>query len=232
VTHLLLTVNHLLLQALFTESSRGELPLPPSLVERLVCQLHLQSLFTESSCRKQSLPLPLLWWRGLPAGYFCRLCLLKVCAGRSFLFLPPSLVHSKNPALSTACPFQFLVYYSVVFGRSWGQSVQGAMLVYPRSGCGSTTCCLFAHLLVCVSQARLEPTPGGRGDPLVSQCNVLWRSFAQAGGLGCQSFAYSWCFFPSNCGKIFDLRSSHCLFPPSSRHLGSPLLLFFIFSSI
>jgi hypothetical protein len=23
------------------------------------------------------------------------------------------------------------------------------MLVYPRSGCGNTVCCLFAHLLVC-----------------------------------------------------------------------------------
>jgi hypothetical protein len=33
----------------------------------------------------------------------------------------------------------------------WGgdQTVQGALLVYPRGGCGNTSCHLFAHLLVC-----------------------------------------------------------------------------------
>jgi hypothetical protein len=119
----------------------------------------------------------------LSAVYFCRLCLLKVCTEfSSFLLLPfqrsgllaiyfsrlsllkvptcpvcsehqPSLLH---------IPFQFLVYYSVflfLWGR--GQSVQGAMLVYPRGSCGNTTCCLFAHLLVCVSQAGLELAFGG-----------------------------------------------------------------------
>jgi hypothetical protein len=50
-------------------------------------------------------------------------------------------------------PFQFLVYYYYYFfflqGR--GQSVQGAMLAYSRDSCGNTTCCLFGHLLVCIS---------------------------------------------------------------------------------
>jgi hypothetical protein len=40
-------------------------------------------------------------------------------------------------------PFQFFIYHSVFFFRAGGQSVQGAILVYPRGGC------VFAHLLVC-----------------------------------------------------------------------------------
>jgi hypothetical protein len=53
---------------------------------------------------------------------------------------PPSLLH---------VPFQFLVYYSLVlfcfvFLQARGQSVQGAILVYPRGGCGNTACHLFA----------------------------------------------------------------------------------------
>jgi hypothetical protein len=110
--HLLPTISQLLLQALFNESLHRELPLPLSPVERLVsvyfCRFCLPKVCVES------VPSSLLWWRSLSAGYFCRLCLLKVCMEFSSLLLPPSLVHSKHPALSAACPFQFLVY-SVVF---------------------------------------------------------------------------------------------------------------------
>jgi hypothetical protein len=35
------------------------------------------------------------------------------------------------------------------FCRVGGQSVQGAMLVYPKGGWENTVCCLFAYLLVC-----------------------------------------------------------------------------------
>jgi hypothetical protein len=69
------------------------------------------------------------------------------------------------------------------------------MLVYPRGGYGSTSCHLFAHLLVCISQAGLELMSDSTGALLFSQCNVAWRSFEQAGSLGCQSFVYSWFFF-------------------------------------
>jgi hypothetical protein len=83
--------------------------------------LPFQSLLTESSC------------------------------GEQLLAPPPSPVCSEHPSL-LCVPFQFLVYYSVVVvvlqGR--GRSVQGAMLAYPRGGCGSTVCLLFAHLLVCI----------------------------------------------------------------------------------
>jgi hypothetical protein len=66
-----------------------------------------------------------------------------------------------------------------------------AMLVYPRGGRGSTVCCLFAYLLVCVSQEDLELMSGRTEDLLVSQCNMAWRSFVWAGCLGCQTFASS-----------------------------------------
>jgi hypothetical protein len=67
---------------------------------------------------------------------------------------------------------------------------------------------------------------GSAGALLVSQCNVVWRSFLWAGGSGYQGFASSWWFFVcqvwlQHLSEIFDLQSSHCLLPPSSHHLGS-----------
>jgi hypothetical protein len=57
----------------------------------------------------------------------------------SSLLLPPSPVHVRHSHPPLLCAsFQFLVY-----------SAQGAMLVYPRGGCGNTMCHLLAHLLVC-----------------------------------------------------------------------------------
>jgi hypothetical protein len=72
----------------------------------------------------------------------------KSSRGEQLLASPPSLVHSEHTTPSAACPFQFLVYYSVfcLFLRGRDQSVQRAMLVYPRGGCGNTVCHLFAHL--------------------------------------------------------------------------------------
>jgi hypothetical protein len=84
------------------------------------------------------------------------------------LLLLPSMVQSKHTALSAACSFQFLVYYSDFFFVGGGQSVQGAMLIYPRGSCWSIACRLFAHLLVCISQAGLKLASGGMGALLVS----------------------------------------------------------------
>jgi hypothetical protein len=142
----------------------------------------------------------------LSAIYFCRLCLLKVHVEFSYLPLFPSPVGSEHPALSVACPFQFLVYYSVFFLWGGSQSVQGAMLVYPRRSCGNTACRLFAHLLVCFSQAGLEPASVSVGALLVSQCNMARRSFVQAGVSECQSFASSWWFFSAKCGSSIPAR--------------------------
>jgi hypothetical protein len=71
-------------------------------------------------------------------------------------FFSPPLRQSGCPALFAMCFFfffQLLVYYSVCFFPMGGsQSVQGAMLIWPRFVCGSNTCCL-AHMVVCFSQA-------------------------------------------------------------------------------
>jgi hypothetical protein len=208
IAHLPPTVSRLLLQALFTESLHGELPFPPSLVEGLAFWLLLQPLFIESSHGEHLLvPPPFSSVLRAPS----RLCCVS--------FSVPCLL------------FRFFLLF-FLWGR--GQSVQGAMLVYLRGGCGSTTCYLFAHLLVCISQADLELVSGGVGALLVSQCNMVWRSFVRAGGSGCQSFAYSWWFFSCQVwlqcfSKIFDLWISYCLLPPSSCHLGSPSVVWFYF---
>jgi hypothetical protein len=49
---------------------------------------------------------------------------------------PPSLVHFQLPAPLLCASFQFVAYCSGFFKFLfvWGQSDQGAMLVYPRSG--------------------------------------------------------------------------------------------------
>jgi hypothetical protein len=89
---------------------------------------------------------------------FClsSLCLLKVPMEISFLPLPLSAVCLQHPSPSAACSFSVPCFFLCVWG--WGISLsRGAMLVYPRGGCGSTTYCLFAHLLVCISQVGLEP---------------------------------------------------------------------------
>jgi hypothetical protein len=170
---------------------------------------------------------PLLRWRVLPVSYFCRLCLLKVYMESSSLILTPSPVCWTHPALSAACPFQFLVYYSVFwffFLRGGGQSVQGTMLVYSRGGHGSTVCYLFAHLLVCVSQAGLELVSGGVGALGFFQCNVVWRSFVWAGVrvllLLCGFFLPSVALGSQQDFWFTELM----LFPPSSHHLGSQFL--------
>jgi hypothetical protein len=42
-----------------------------------------------------------------------------------------------------------IIQFFFLFSLGGGQSAQGAMLIWPRVVCGSTTCCL-GHLVVCV----------------------------------------------------------------------------------
>jgi hypothetical protein len=72
--------------------------------------------------------------------------------------LPPSL-ELRAPPPSLPCVFIVLIaYYSVsLFSPGGGRSVQGAMLIWPRVVCGSTTYRL-AHLV------RLFPSRLGAGD--------------------------------------------------------------------
>jgi hypothetical protein len=69
-------------------------------------------------------------------------------------FPSPPLWCSGCPTLLAMCLFYFVIAYYLVFlfSLGGGQSVQGAMLIWPRVVCGSTTCHL-AHLVVCFSQA-------------------------------------------------------------------------------
>jgi hypothetical protein len=109
-----------------------------------------------------------------------RLCLLKVHTEIIFLTVPSSLVQW------LACCHIFQVLFT--------ESLHGVQLLAPPPF--SSASCLFAYLLICVSQAGLEPASSGSTAALLfSQCNVVWRSFVKAGGLGCWSFASSWCFF-------------------------------------
>jgi hypothetical protein len=177
--HLPPTVSHLLLQALLTENSSRKLPYL-LFSGRETCQ---PATFAGS-----------VYWKFVQRAAPCSSPFLR-CAQS----IPPSLLHV---LFSSLFIIQFFVLFCFVLW-SGGRSIQGAMLVYPRGGCGSTMCHLFAHLLVCVSQAGLElpSTSGSMGSLLFSQCNMAWRSFVWAGGSGCWSFANSWWFFPAKCGS-------------------------------
>jgi hypothetical protein len=97
--------------------------------------------------------------------------------GGQLIAPPPFLRCTQSTLPPLLCvPFQFLVYYSgffFPFFQGGDQSVQGAMLAYPRGSSGNTACHLFAHLLVCFSQAGLEPVSGGTGALLFSQLCTL-----------------------------------------------------------
>jgi hypothetical protein len=77
-------------------------------------------------------------------------------------------VCSRHTTPFAKCPFSVLC---LLFSFSWVLGVilsRGLCCFYPRGGCGSTACHLFAHLLVCISQASLEPVSGSLGALLVS----------------------------------------------------------------
>jgi hypothetical protein len=82
-----------------------------------------------------------------------------------------------------------------------GQSVQGAMLVYPRGSCGNTTCHLFAHLMVCwlsLKQVWSRCLAAREPSCLLS---VTWRGEALYGwGFRVSEFWFFWCFFSAKCG--------------------------------
>jgi hypothetical protein len=98
------------------------------------------------------------------------LLLLPSLAGL-FIYSPvrdcpsPSLFEAQGAQPSLLHVF-FVVtaYYSVffLFSLGWGQSVQGAILIWPRVVCGRTACHL-AHLVLCVF-------PNGLGAGVWWQC--------------------------------------------------------------
>jgi hypothetical protein len=66
------------------------------------------------------------------------------------------LWHSGCPTVFATCLFVVIDNYSVfiLLSLGGGQSVQAAMLIWPRVVCGSTVCCL-AHLVVCIFPSSL-----------------------------------------------------------------------------
>jgi hypothetical protein len=105
----------------------------------------------------------------------------------------PPLRCSRHPALFATCLFWllFIQFVLSLFSLSGGQSVQGAMLIWPKVVCGSTACCL-AHLVVCVSRAGKKWCLVA-WEPSWFLC-LLWSGDAMR-GLGVwrsQSFASSW----------------------------------------
>jgi hypothetical protein len=99
----------------------------------------------------------------IPA-FSSQLVYLHFCEG----FSSPSLWHSGHPTLFAMylfCCYCLLLSFSV-YSLGRGRSVQGAMLIWPRVVCGSTTYCL-AHLLVRVFPSCLGAGVWRHGSPAV-----------------------------------------------------------------
>jgi hypothetical protein len=163
---------------------------------------------------------------------FClsSLCLLKVHAEISSLPSPFLWCPYSTPSPLLYVPFQFLVYCSVIYlfiifvGQ--GVSLSGGYVGLSQGWLWEYHMSLGVHLLAArCPQAGLEVASGGAVSLLFSQCNVSWRSFPQARGLGCQSFDSSWCFFSVKCGSCISARfliyGAHPLLLHSSHHLVS-----------
>jgi hypothetical protein len=140
-----------------------DFPFPSTLGEVTLNLLSLAGLFIYSSHGKWAFPLscgvflppPLLQaFPLLVAG-----CVLLLLPSPASLFIYSSMGDFPSPLFSTqgAPPsllhvFFVVVYYCLVFflfSLGGGQSVQEAVLIWPRVFCGSTMCRL-AHLVVCV----------------------------------------------------------------------------------
>jgi hypothetical protein len=153
---------------------------------------------------------------------FClsSLCLLEVRMDISSLLLPTSPVHSEHSAPSSVCSFSVpcllfsLFSFFFLFCRAGGVSLSRRLCWFISGFAGSLWD--YCMLLICspvglldVSQAGLELV-SVIGALLFSQCNVLWRSFVQDGGSGCQSFDSSWCFFSAKCGSSVSVKCLIC----------------------
>jgi hypothetical protein len=88
-------------------------------------------------------------------------------------FSVPCLLFFFFPGQVSVCPVGYA-------GLSQGWLWDYRMLLI----CSPVHLCLPKRFIACVEWHRSPPV-----------FSVVWRSFVQAGGLGCQSFAYSWCFF-------------------------------------
>jgi hypothetical protein len=119
-------------------------------------------------------------------------------------------------------------WFSLVFSSFFphgGHSVQGAMLIWPRVVCGSTTCHL-AHLVVCFSWAS-------RSWSLVSLFTVEWGCYAWAGSVEKSEFCLLLVVFPVRCissvSPRFYFRKHTFCFLPLVAILDSLKIYFYLF---
>jgi hypothetical protein len=126
------------LAGLFIYSSHGKCPFPP-----------LQWNFPHTATFS-SFPTPRLLGGGHHSCLLQPACLFTVLWG----IAPPLLFGTQGTPPSLLRFFVVVVVYSAwyfsLFSLGGGQSVHGAMMIWPRVVCGSTVCCL-AHLVVCFS---------------------------------------------------------------------------------
>jgi hypothetical protein len=175
--------THLALQALFTQSSPVREPLlqafpfPSTLGEVTLHLLSQACVFIYSSRGKWVFP-PLLWsfpptatltsfpapgcWARAPAPTRASLAWLVYLQFQEGFPSPPLALRAPHPLCHMSLLFLLLITQFLFFSLGGGQSVQGAMLIWPRVVCGNTAYHL-AHL-VCIFPSRLGMgnwRPGG-----------------------------------------------------------------------
>jgi hypothetical protein len=145
-------------------------PFPSTLGEVTLHQLSQACMFIYSSHGKWVFPL--LLWSFPPTTTFARFPSPDCWAGAAIPAFssqpvvrdfPSSPFVTQGALPSLLCVFfVVIVYYSVFFLFSLGgcQSLQGAMLIWPKVVCGSTMYCL-AHLVIHIFPSRL--------------CTAIWR---------------------------------------------------------
>jgi hypothetical protein len=143
------TLHQLSPAGLFIYNSHGKWAFPP-----LLWSFPPTATFT-------SFPTPGCWACAATPAFSSRLVYLQFHEG-----LPlPLLQCSEHPALFAMCLFCYCLLFSFSLFFPWvGVSLsRGAMLIWPRTVCGSTTCCL-AHLVVCVFSRGLGAGIWSRGE--------------------------------------------------------------------
>jgi hypothetical protein len=122
-----------------------------------------------------------------------------------------------------------LVTQFLFFSLGGGRSVRGAMLIWLRVVCGSTTYRL-AHLTVHAFPSCLGAADGLRA-LLVSPFNVEWRFSAQAGGVEGSKFCLFSVVLSVRCisnvsPRFYFRRHAFCFLPLATILESSPWLCF------
>jgi hypothetical protein len=168
-------------------------------------------------------------------------CAPRPCSSQSLSGLPGLFIYSPGkdsltPIFSAQCappsfPCVFIVliaYYSVsLFSPGGGQSAQGAMLLWPRIVCGSTTVPWSLTWSVSSHAIWVQAT-GSLGALLVSPFKVKWWFSVPAGGVeGSKLWLFS-VIMPAKCvssvSPRFHYRRLHFCFLPLGAILESPLM--------